>query len=69
MQLGGGRPNTTGNSAVPPPPSRGGIACTSIVAQDANGNVYHGRNLDWNLPDNIRNLTVQVTQQAMTGSH
>ena len=24
--------------------------CTSIVAQDAAGSIWHGRNLDWNLP-------------------
>ena len=36
------------------------MACTSIVAQDPTGNIFHGRNLDWDIPDNIRNLTVQV---------
>lgn len=69
LQLGGGRPNTTGNSTVPPPPAvavghqtpgNGEMACTSIVAQDPNGNVFHGRNMDWNLPNNLRNLTVQA---------
>ena len=67
LQLGGGRPNTTGNSTVPPPlatagvtPGSGGMACTSIVAQDPNGHVFHGRNMDWNLPNNLRNLTVQA---------
>ena len=30
------------------------------MAQDTSGNVYHGRNLDWNLPNDIRNLTVQA---------
>lgn len=68
MQLGGGRPNTTGNSTVPPPSAAvghqthgsSGIACTSTVAQDPSGNVFHGRNLDWNLPNNLRNLTVQA---------
>ena len=70
LQLGGGRPNTTGNSTVPPPPAAagvehvtpgsGGMACTSIIAQDPNGHVFHGRNMDWNLPNNLRNLTVQA---------
>ncbi|CAF96894.1 unnamed protein product [Tetraodon nigroviridis] len=30
--------------------------CTSIVAQDKNGTVYHGRNLDYSLPE-LRNMT------------
>uniref|UniRef100_A0A8D3AX30 N-acylethanolamine-hydrolyzing acid amidase n=1 Tax=Scophthalmus maximus TaxID=52904 RepID=A0A8D3AX30_SCOMX len=33
--------------------------CTSIVAQDKNGSVYHGRNLDYPHPV-LRNLTVNV---------
>ncbi|TKS71219.1 N-acylethanolamine-hydrolyzing acid amidase [Collichthys lucidus] len=33
--------------------------CTSIVAQDKNGHVYHGRNLDYPHPV-LRNLTVNV---------
>uniref|UniRef100_A0A3Q2PVB0 N-acylethanolamine-hydrolyzing acid amidase n=1 Tax=Fundulus heteroclitus TaxID=8078 RepID=A0A3Q2PVB0_FUNHE len=33
--------------------------CTSIVAQDKNGNVYHGRNLDYPLPV-LRSLTMDV---------
>lgn len=69
IQLGGGRPNTTGNGTVPPHPSPSGIACTSIVAQDASGNVYHGRNLDWNIPDDLKNLSVQVTQLAMGAAY
>lgn len=36
--------------------------CTSIVAQDTKGNIYHGRNLDY--PHNIlRNLTINVIFQ------
>uniref|UniRef100_A0A914D1R7 ceramidase n=1 Tax=Acrobeloides nanus TaxID=290746 RepID=A0A914D1R7_9BILA len=48
-------------------------ACTSIVAQDPNGHVYHGRNLDfgmyfmwnaadhqWLLTDNLRTLNINV---------
>ncbi|XP_056130559.1 N-acylethanolamine-hydrolyzing acid amidase-like [Lampris incognitus] len=33
--------------------------CTSIIAQDTNGHVYHGRNLDYP-HDVLRNLTVNV---------
>ncbi|XP_047438546.1 N-acylethanolamine-hydrolyzing acid amidase-like [Mugil cephalus] len=33
--------------------------CTSIVAQDKNGHVYHGRNLDYPHPI-LRNMTVNV---------
>ncbi|XP_020791545.1 N-acylethanolamine-hydrolyzing acid amidase [Boleophthalmus pectinirostris] len=33
--------------------------CTSIVTQDQNGNVYHGRNLDYPHPV-LRNLTINV---------
>lgn len=33
--------------------------CTSIVTQDKNGNVYHGRNLDYPHPV-LRNLTINV---------
>ncbi|KAM9362433.1 N-acylethanolamine-hydrolyzing acid amidase-like [Symphorus nematophorus] len=33
--------------------------CTSIVAQDKNGSVYHGRNLDYPHPV-LRNLTVNI---------
>lgn len=34
--------------------------CTSILAEDAQGAMFHGRNMDWNLPENLRNLSVQV---------
>ena len=37
------------------------MGCTSIVAQDKAGKIYHGRNLDWNFPDNLRNTTIQVS--------
>lgn len=36
------------------------MGCTSIVAQDKAGKIYHGRNLDWNFPNNLRNTTIQV---------
>lgn len=37
--------------------------CTSIVAQTLNGTIYHGRNLDYNFPDLLRDLTVIVDFQ------
>lgn len=61
IQLGGGRINTTGNVTHSTPNSGGmGIACTSILAFNKSGNVFHGRTLDWEMPVNMRNLTIQV---------
>ncbi|PVD32267.1 hypothetical protein C0Q70_07700 [Pomacea canaliculata] len=37
--------------------------CTSIVAQDTNGTIWHARNLDYDDPDLLRNLTVSVNFQ------
>lgn len=34
--------------------------CTSIVAQDIKGNIYHGRNLDYPLIDVLKNLTMDL---------
>ncbi|XP_038647645.1 N-acylethanolamine-hydrolyzing acid amidase-like isoform X2 [Scyliorhinus canicula] len=34
--------------------------CTSIVAQDSGGNIYHGRNLDYAFNDILRSLTVDL---------
>lgn len=34
-------------------------ACTSIVAQHANGTIFHGRNLDYGLPG-LENFTAQI---------
>lgn len=34
--------------------------CTSIVSQDAAGSVSHGRNLDWNIPDSLKDFIVDV---------
>ncbi|OWK13569.1 NAAA, partial [Cervus elaphus hippelaphus] len=34
--------------------------CTSIVAQDSKGHIYHGRNLDYPFGSLLRNLTVDV---------
>ncbi|XP_006898541.1 PREDICTED: N-acylethanolamine-hydrolyzing acid amidase [Elephantulus edwardii] len=47
--------------------------CTSIVAQDSRGHIYHGRNLDYAYGSILRNLTVDVQfikngQVAFTGT-
>ncbi|XP_078302150.1 N-acylethanolamine-hydrolyzing acid amidase isoform X2 [Panthera onca] len=47
--------------------------CTSIVAQDSNGHIYHGRNLDYPFGNFLRKLTVDVQflkngQVAFTGT-
>ncbi|XP_036906861.1 N-acylethanolamine-hydrolyzing acid amidase [Sturnira hondurensis] len=47
--------------------------CTSIVAQDSRGNIYHGRNLDYAFGDFFRKMTVNVQflkngQIAFTGT-
>ncbi|XP_078400235.1 N-acylethanolamine-hydrolyzing acid amidase-like isoform X2 [Cetorhinus maximus] len=34
--------------------------CTSIVAQDSRGNIYHGRNLDFEFSNTLRSLTVDL---------
>ncbi|XP_028645015.1 N-acylethanolamine-hydrolyzing acid amidase isoform X1 [Grammomys surdaster] len=34
--------------------------CTSIVAQDSQGRIYHGRNLDYPFGNTLRNLTADV---------
>ncbi|XP_048406985.1 N-acylethanolamine-hydrolyzing acid amidase-like [Stegostoma tigrinum] len=34
--------------------------CTSIVVQDTEGNIYHGRNLDFAFSDALRSLTVDL---------
>ena len=31
--------------------------CTSIVAEDKQGNIFHGRNLDYGFSDTLRNIT------------
>ncbi|XP_072019536.1 N-acylethanolamine-hydrolyzing acid amidase-like [Amphiura filiformis] len=38
--------------------------CTSIVAQDSNGTIWHARNLDYELGDILRNITVIVDFQV-----
>ncbi|XP_027625543.1 N-acylethanolamine-hydrolyzing acid amidase [Tupaia chinensis] len=47
--------------------------CTSIVAQDSRGHIYHGRNLDYPFANILRKLTVDVQflkngQVAFTGT-
>ncbi|XP_027400577.1 N-acylethanolamine-hydrolyzing acid amidase [Bos indicus x Bos taurus] len=47
--------------------------CTSIVAQDSKGHIYHGRNLDYVFGSFLRNLTLDVQfikngQIAYTGT-
>nr|XP_060635363.1 N-acylethanolamine-hydrolyzing acid amidase [Anolis sagrei ordinatus] len=34
--------------------------CTSIIAQDSNGTIYHGRNMDYAFVDILRNMTIDV---------
>jgi len=34
--------------------------CTSIVAEDKQGNMYHGRNLDYSGPAMMREMTIQI---------
>lgn len=34
--------------------------CTSVVAEDEAGHIYHGRNLDWNLPPEILEMVIDV---------
>ncbi|KAI4025800.1 N-acylethanolamine acid amidase [Homo sapiens] len=36
------------------------VFCTSIVAQDSRGHIYHGRNLDYPFGNVLRKLTVDV---------
>jgi N-acylethanolamine-hydrolysing acid amidase len=38
--------------------------CTSIVAQDKNGNIYHARNLDYHLAIDLRKVTFMVDFQS-----
>jgi hypothetical protein len=35
--------------------------CTSVVAEDADtGHIYHGRNLDWNIPPAVREMAIDA---------
>ena len=37
--------------------------CTSIVARASNGDIIHGRNLDWNLNDDLLQFAIDVEFQ------
>ncbi|CAI2349477.1 unnamed protein product [Caenorhabditis sp. 36 PRJEB53466] len=37
-----------------------GLGCTSIVAQNARGDIFHGRNLDYDMTDLLKNITIYV---------
>lgn len=39
------------------------FGCTSIVASDSNGNIIHGRNLDYGAAGNLRDITIEVEFQ------
>merc|ERR1719329_1313483 len=34
--------------------------CTSFVAATPGGKIYHGRNLDWNLEDSLKQFVINV---------
>lgn len=40
-------------------PSGPGL-CTSVVAEADNGHIYHGRNLDWNIPPAVREMAIDA---------
>ena len=48
---------------TPRTPETGPGMCTSIVARNTDGNIYHGRNLDWNLDPSLLGLAVDVDFQ------
>eukprot|EP00179_Madagascaria_erythrocladioides_P017188 CAMPEP_0198330354 /NCGR_PEP_ID=MMETSP1450-20131203/16857_1 /TAXON_ID=753684 ORGANISM="Madagascaria erythrocladiodes, Strain CCMP3234" /NCGR_SAMPLE_ID=MMETSP1450 /ASSEMBLY_ACC=CAM_ASM_001115 /LENGTH=391 /DNA_ID=CAMNT_0044034643 /DNA_START=49 /DNA_END=1221 /DNA_ORIENTATION=- len=60
----GPKNNVTGDGAGEPP-SFG--ACSSLVGLDADGVMSHHRNLDWQLPDAVRNLTFRCDFYAHAG--
>ncbi|UMM21571.1 hypothetical protein L5515_003190 [Caenorhabditis briggsae] len=37
-----------------------GLGCTSIVAQNEKGDIFHGRNLDYDMTGLLKNITVHV---------
>ena len=47
---------------LPELPLRPGL-CTSVVAQDAQQRIFHGRNLDWNIPAKVREMAADITFQ------
>jgi len=46
--------------AVYPRHVEGPGLCTSVVAQDLQGHIWHGRNLDWNLPNAMLDFAIDV---------
>ncbi|XP_045196945.2 N-acylethanolamine-hydrolyzing acid amidase-like [Mercenaria mercenaria] len=38
--------------------------CTSIISQDASGQIWHSRNFDYNFTDILRNITIAVDFQS-----
>ena len=56
-------PNSTDSKSVHPP---GIFGCVSMVAQDLEGRVLHGRILDWNLPNELRNASFIVRTVLLT---
>ncbi len=44
-------------------PESGPGLCTSVVARNAEGQIFHGRNLDWNLDASLLGLAVDVDFQ------
>lgn len=38
--------------------------CTSIVAQNTNGTIVHGRNMDWDLDSSLRQFIIDVDYQS-----
>ena len=53
----------TPDGILAPPVKDGPGLCTSVVAQDADGHIFHGRNLDWNLDYELRKLVIDVDFQ------
>lgn len=44
-------------------PEDGPGLCTSVVAEDTTGSIWHGRNLDWNLPKVLLEMAIDVSFQ------
>ena len=45
------------------PKKEGPGLCTSVVAQNDQGKIYHGRNLDWNIPAAVRSMVADIQYQ------
>lgn len=52
--------NNTGPCPSMEMKKRGPGLCTSIVAEDENGMMFHGRNLDWSIPAILRKTMIDV---------